>query len=123
MLRSNRARAFEREKKGRGLPQSFFSKSDRNSSYFEASSIAAGLYLISCSNPSKSGEEKKSKIVISNPSQIFFTVETVVELLRPETMLLSVDCVMPQMVDSLFKVIVFCRQSSKIEDSPLFQCS
>ena len=28
MLGSNRARAFEREKKGRGLPQSFFSKSD-----------------------------------------------------------------------------------------------
>ena len=29
MLGSNRARTFEREKKGRGLPQSFFSKSDR----------------------------------------------------------------------------------------------
>ena len=36
MLGSNRARAFEREKKGRGLPQSFFLKSDRNSFSLEA---------------------------------------------------------------------------------------
>ena len=36
------------------------------------------LYLISCSKFSKSGEEKNSRIVISSPSQIFLTVETVV---------------------------------------------
>jgi hypothetical protein len=40
MLGSNRARAFEREKKGRGLPQSFFSKRDPRPDYLQASSMA-----------------------------------------------------------------------------------
>lgn len=65
------------------------------------------FYLISCSKSSKRGDEKKSKIVISKPSQIFWIVDTVVVEFRPLMMLFNVDCVIPQIVDNLFSVISF----------------
>ena len=65
-------------------------------------------YCISCSKFSNIGETKKSKIVISSPSHIFLIVDTVVVEFFLLTMLFSVDCVMPQMVESLFNVIL-CR--------------
>lgn len=55
------------------------------------SEIPPLLHLISCSRFSKTGEEKKSPIEISNPSQSFFMVEIVVLLFLPLTMLLTVD--------------------------------
>lgn len=51
---------------------------------------------------SNSGVEKNSPKVMFKPSQIFLTVDTVVLLLRPLTILLIVDCVMPQIVHNLF---------------------
>ncbi len=47
--------------------------------------------MISCSKLSKRWEEKNSRIVISNPSQIFWMVETVVVAFRPLMMLFRVD--------------------------------
>ena len=42
-------------------------------------------------------------------------VETVVVVaLRPLMILFNVDCVIPQAVGSLFKVMLFCRHKSKI---------
>jgi len=51
---------------------------------------------------------------MSSPSQIFCTVDTVVPLFRPHTILFSVDCVIPEIIASLLTVIFFSRQSSKI---------
>lgn len=62
-------------------------------------------------------------IVISKPSQIFLTVDTVVVLFRPDTMLLSVDWVIPQIYDNLLTVMPFCRHNSNMRNltaSPMF---
>ena len=48
------------------------------------------------------------------PSQIFLTVEVVVLLFRPLTMLFSVDCVIPQTVESLLMVKPRSSQRSRI---------
>ena len=58
-------------------------------------------YCISCSDPRKRAEWKKSLISVSRPSQSFLMVETVTLLLRPLTMLFTVDCVTPLMEQSL----------------------
>lgn len=73
-------------------------------------------YFISCSNVLNKGDEKKSIIVISSPSQIFLIVEMVVLLFRPLTMLLSVDWVMPHIVDNLLTVIPLELHKSKIRN-------
>ena len=59
-------------------------------------------------------DEKKSRTEISSPSHIFLMVATVVLLFLPETMLLSVDCVIPLNVESLLTVIFRSLQSSRI---------
>ena len=76
--------------------------------------IFSSFYFISCSKPSNIGEVKNSCIVISSPSHIFFTVETVGFFMVLLTILLKVDCVMPHMIDSLFIVISLSRHNSSI---------
>ena len=51
---------------------------------------------------------------MSRPSHIFLIVDTVALLFLPLVMLLRVDCVMPQIVESLFTVIFRSSQSVKI---------
>ena len=62
----------------------------------------------SWSSESNNGESKNSFKEISNPSQIFLIVAIVVLLFLPLTMLLSVDCVIPQMM--LKRLIVIPRE-------------
>ncbi len=66
---------------------------------------------------------KKSTMVMLRPSQIFLMVDTVALLLRPLTILFSVDWVTPLMVASLFIVMLFSLHSSIIlffVASPIF---
>ena len=71
-------------------------------------------HFISCSNPLKMSQLKKSIIVMLRPSHSFFTVETVALLFLPLVMLLIVDCVTPLIVPSLLTVISLSRHSSII---------
>ena len=71
-------------------------------------------YFISCSRFSNNGESKKSLIDISKPSHIFLIVEIVVLLLRPQVILLRVDCVIPHSVDNLLMVIFLSLHNSSI---------
>lgn len=82
--------------------------------------LRPGHYLISCSRLRNKSESKKSKIVISSPSQSFLIVATVVLLLRPLTILFTVDCVTPLRLDralmeifrSWHKPKILCRTAS-----------
>ena len=60
------------------------------------------------------GDVKKSVIDISIPSHIFLIVETVVLLFLPLIILFSVDCVIPDIIANLFKVIFLSLQSCSI---------
>ena len=79
-------------------------------------------YLTSCSRSTNRSELKKSMIVMPRPSQSFLMVATVVLLLRPLTMLFTVDCVTPLLVHSALmeisrswqRLIIRCRTASPI---------
>ena len=61
-------------------------------------------YSISCSK-SANGFDAKNWIVMSQPSHSFLMVEIVALLLRPLTILLTVDCVTPLILHSLLMEI------------------
>ena len=98
----------------------FISSAKRISSEAAASALS---YLISCSNRSNIGEVKNCAIVISSPSQIFLTVATVGLFPCLCIILFNVDCVRPQIVDSLLTVIWRSSHNSSIRSltaSPIF---
>lgn len=72
------------------------------------------VYFISCSKSRKSSESKKFSMVIPSPSHSFLTVDIVVLLFRPLTMLFSVDWVTPLIELSLLMEISRSRHNSKI---------
>ena len=80
----------------------------------KSNSCAFLYYFISCSKLSKYSVSKNSESVISRPSHIFFIVETVGFVLLREMILLSVDCVMPHIVDNLLSVMFLSSHSSRI---------
>ena len=71
-------------------------------------------YLISCSKCRNRSEWKKSTIVMPRPSQSFLIVATVVLLLRPLTMLFTVDWVTPLRLHRALIEISCSRHSSRI---------
>lgn len=79
-------------------------------------------YLTSCSISENKSDWKNSVIVIPKPSQSFWIVATVVLLLRPLTILFTVDCVTPLLMErALIEIsrswqspIILCRTASPI---------
>lgn len=80
------------------------------------------VYLTSCSISQNKSDWKNSVIVMSKPSQSFWIVATVVLLLRPLTILFTVDCVTPLLMErALIEIsrswqspIILCRTASPI---------
>ena len=87
------------------LVSSYMCSPESAAEEFEITGAFSFGYMTSCSKSSNIGEVKNAVIEISSPSHSFFSVESVMLLLRPLTKLLSVDCVTPLLMHNLFSEI------------------